>query len=105
MMIKGQGIMTTGCTTFLKGAIPIVQQESTLNQNQSAMPKITEVHLIDITPEKFLDNCTPVELREIDHLIQAPRYQVRMNQTEDDPRPADYPDLNEITDSNLLTCH
>ena len=69
------------------------------------MPKITKVHLIDITPEKFLDNCSPVELREIDHLIQAPRFRVRMDQTEEDPRPADYPDLAKITESNTLTCY
>lgn len=69
------------------------------------MPKITQIQLIDITPEKFLENCSPVELREIDHLIQSPRYQVRMDQTEEYPRQDDYPDLDKITDSNLLTCH
>lgn len=69
------------------------------------MPKITEVHLIDITPEKFLENCSPLELREIDHLIQAPRFRVRMDQTEEDPRPANYPDLDEITDPIFLNCH
>ena len=69
------------------------------------MPKITEVHLIEITPEKFLEACSPTELREIDHLIQAPRFQVRMEQPEQDPRPANYPDLDEITDQIFLNCH
>jgi hypothetical protein len=68
------------------------------------MPKITEVHLINITPEKYLENCSPIELREIDHLIQSPRFQVRMNVTEE-PVPQPYPDLDNITDPNLLTCH
>lgn len=65
------------------------------------MPKITEVHLIDITPEKFLENCSPVELREIDHLIQSPRFQARMNQEEQSfwPKGAKpYPDLERLTD-------
>lgn len=69
------------------------------------MPKITEVHLIEVTPEKFLENCSPVELREIDHLIQSPRFRVRMDQPEADPHPANYPDLDDITETNLLTCH
>ena len=67
------------------------------------MPKITEVHLIEITPEKFLENCSPVELMEIDHLIQSPRFRVRMDQQEENPRPANYPD--QIIESNTLTCH
>jgi hypothetical protein len=74
------------------------------------MPRITEVHLIQITPEKFLDNCSPVELREIDHLIQSPRYQVRMDQTEKDPQPADqqpadYQKIIDATHPTCLDCH
>jgi hypothetical protein len=64
------------------------------------MPKITEVHLIDITPEKFLENCSLIELNEIEHLIQTKRFQDRMEKD-----PDEYPDIDEITDSNLLTCH
>jgi hypothetical protein len=68
------------------------------------MPKITEVHLIDITPEKFLENCSPVELMEIDHLIQTPRFRARMEQEEPIKKP--YPDLDRLTDhTGLLTCH
>lgn len=70
------------------------------------MPKITEVHLIDITPEKFLENCSPTELREIDHLIQSPRFQVRMDRPDHpDDRPSNYPDINDVIDSILLNCH
>jgi len=43
------------------------------------MPKITEVNVIDISPEKFLRNCSPTELIEIDLLIQSPFYQMRMH--------------------------
>lgn len=68
------------------------------------MPKITEVHLIDITPEKFLENCSSVELQEIDHLIQSPRFRCRMYQ---DPafhpaRPKPYPDLSRRTDHTVI---
>lgn len=69
------------------------------------MPKITEVHLIDITPEKFLENCSPTELQEIDHLIQAPRFRMRMDQPDADPKPANYPDLDNIIDPIFLNCH
>lgn len=73
------------------------------------MPKITEVHLIDITPEKFLENCSPVELMEIDHLIQSPRFRMRMDNPEEKafwPKGAQkpYPDIDDIASTNLLTC-
>lgn len=69
------------------------------------MPKITEVHLIEITPEKFLENCSSVELHEIDHLIQSPRFRMRMDHPDADPRPADYPDINDVIDPIMLNCH
>lgn len=43
------------------------------------MPEIAKVLHIEITPEQFLDNCSDNELKEIDLLIQSPRYQNRMN--------------------------
>lgn len=42
------------------------------------MPKITQVYSIDITPEKFLENCSDLELMEIDMLIQSKRFQERI---------------------------
>lgn len=38
------------------------------------MPEIAKVLHIEITPEQFLDNCSDNELKEIDLLIQSPRY-------------------------------
>lgn len=60
------------------------------------MPKITEVHLIEVTPEKFLENCSPAELREVDHLIQSPRFQVRMVKPEKPAHPVIYPEVDDI---------
>lgn len=42
------------------------------------MPKLTIPFDIDIPPEKYLRNCTNLELRELDLLLQSPHYQVRM---------------------------
>jgi len=42
------------------------------------MPEITQTNRINITPEKFLDACSGVELREIDTLIQSPRFVAKM---------------------------
>ena len=43
------------------------------------MPKISQVFEIDITPEKFLRNCSRTELIEIDMLLQSNHYQHRMH--------------------------
>lgn len=43
------------------------------------MPKVTKVLTIEVTPEQFLDNCSDNELKELDLLIQSPRYQNRIN--------------------------
>jgi hypothetical protein len=43
------------------------------------MPSITKVIHIEVTPEQFLENCSVNELKEIDLLIQSPRYQNKMN--------------------------
>ena len=42
------------------------------------MPEIAKVLHIEITPEQFLDNCSDNELKEIDLLIQSPRYLSRI---------------------------
>ena len=41
------------------------------------MPKLQHVIEINISPEKFLDNCSPEELIELEILISSPRYQVK----------------------------
>ena len=42
------------------------------------MPKIHQVNVIDITPEKFLRECSPTELIELDLLLQSAHNQIRM---------------------------
>lgn len=42
------------------------------------MPKINKQFFLEISPEQFLNNCSPLELKEIDHLIQSPQYVKRM---------------------------
>lgn len=42
------------------------------------MPKINQILTIDITPEKFLSNCSQSELQEIDLLIQSEFYLKRI---------------------------
>jgi hypothetical protein len=46
------------------------------------MPKLTQVFNIDITPERFLENCSDIELKELDLLIQSERYQSRLREPE-----------------------
>lgn len=42
------------------------------------MPKLTKVFTLAITPEQFLENCSDLELKELDLLIQSERYQHRI---------------------------
>ena len=42
------------------------------------MPKITQLNEIDISPEKYLSNCSDIELQELDLLLQTAYYQIRM---------------------------
>ena len=44
------------------------------------MPAITKNFQVDITPERFLDACSDEELKEIDLLIQAERFQNRIKE-------------------------
>jgi hypothetical protein len=46
------------------------------------MPKHTQVITIEITPERFLENCSDDELKELDLLIQSERYQSRIRERE-----------------------
>lgn len=42
------------------------------------MPTISKLYTLTITPEQFLDNCSELELKELDLLIQSERYQSRI---------------------------
>ncbi len=44
------------------------------------MPTLTKVLTVSVTPEQFLENCSDLELKELDLLIQSPRYANRINQ-------------------------
>lgn len=43
------------------------------------MPRINKPFTLEVTPEQFLNNCSPEELREVDLLLSKPMYQARMN--------------------------
>lgn len=42
------------------------------------MPTITKVLSVTITPEQFLENCSDNEIKELDLLLQSPRYQSKI---------------------------
>lgn len=42
------------------------------------MPTLTKVLTVTVTPEQFLENCSDLELKELDLLIQSPRYANRI---------------------------
>ncbi len=42
------------------------------------MPKLQQIFTLEISPEQFLNNCSPSELKEIDILIQSNHYVKRM---------------------------
>ena len=44
------------------------------------MPTLTKVSTVTVTPEQFLENCSDLELKELDLLIQSPRYANRINE-------------------------
>jgi len=43
------------------------------------MPDFKKIQVLEISPDQFLNNCSPSELREIDRLIQGTFYTRRMN--------------------------
>ena len=55
------------------------------------MPTLTKVLTVTVTPEQFLENCSDLELKELDLLIQSPRYANRIN---------DKKEIGFITDNN-----
>jgi len=46
------------------------------------MPTISKQFELTITPEQFLNACSVLELKELDLLIQSPRYQEKITADE-----------------------
>lgn len=44
------------------------------------MPTLTKVLTVTVTPEQFIENCSDNELKELDLLIESPRYANRINE-------------------------
>lgn len=42
------------------------------------MPKIERQFILEITPERFLNACSPYELAELEMLLSAPMYQEKI---------------------------
>lgn len=43
------------------------------------MPRLQKVYTLDITPEQFLNACSPEELHEVDLLLNKAAYQDKIN--------------------------
>lgn len=43
------------------------------------MPKLEKIFTLEITPEQFLNACTPTELQEVELLISSRRFQSKMD--------------------------
>lgn len=44
------------------------------------MPKIQKLFTLEVTPEKFLNSCTPEELMETSLLVLSPQYQNKIKE-------------------------
>jgi hypothetical protein len=42
------------------------------------MPQLQKIFTLDVTPEKFLENCSPSELIETELLLSSERFQQRI---------------------------
>lgn len=42
------------------------------------MPTLNKTYSLTITPEQFLDNCSDVELQELELLLSSTRFQVKI---------------------------
>lgn len=70
------------------------------------MPRIQNIHSIDITPERFLNACDPTELHELQLLLSKPVYQNRMQEEEEEDLPLAGPIPRELLESfNKESCH
>lgn len=61
------------------------------------MPNINKVFTLEVTPERFLQACSPGELHEVELLLQSPRFRNRMG---DEIPDASQPATPEIAASN-----
>ena len=64
------------------------------------MPTLTKVLTVTVTPEQFLENCSDLELKELDLLIQSPRYANRINEKKEIGFLTDNTKKDEKTESN-----
>lgn len=64
------------------------------------MPTLTKVLTVTVTPEQFLENCSDIELKELDLLIQSPRYTNRINEKKEIGFLTDNTKKDEKTESN-----
>jgi hypothetical protein len=64
------------------------------------MPTLTKVLTVTVTPEQFLENCSDLELKELDLLIQSPRYANRVNEKKEIGFLTDNTKKDEKTESN-----
>lgn len=64
------------------------------------MPTLTKVLTVTVTPEQFLENCSDLELKELDLLIQSPRYANRINYKKEIGFLTDNTKKDEKTESN-----
>jgi hypothetical protein len=44
------------------------------------MPTITELNILEVTPQRFLDNCSAEELYQVSRLIRMERYQDQIHE-------------------------
>lgn len=42
------------------------------------MPKLNKQFYLEVTVEQFLEACSPLELQELELLLQRPRYRMKM---------------------------
>lgn len=47
------------------------------------MPKIVQMHEVNITPERYLNACSVTELHELQLLLGSPHYQDKMQGDEE----------------------
>lgn len=45
------------------------------------MPRIQKIFTLEVSVEKFLENCSTTELIELDLLLNSPRYQEKMKES------------------------
>ena len=69
------------------------------------MPKVSQTFELEVSPQRYLDACSPMELVELDLLILSERYQskIRGFQNTDHSIIKDIPELNTAKMNGLQT--